>query len=305
MVRGDHIARLNDLKAWFTVRGTGPTCLFPTPGWGASSDLYFETLRPLERWFTVVYVDTRGSGRSARALPDDAYRIDRFTSDLDELRRLLGQDAVWVMGHSLGGLLAQYFAIHYPGSCRGLILLDSTAAIDEAGAIDTDVRARRRSREPWFAEAYATLHREDDIASDAEFKDHFKAILPFYYHDVSKLTASDFANETFSVEAYTMMSVNSETFGRGVLHRLGELDLPAVIVVGDDDFICSPTQAMRIHLPLRNSKLVLVERAGHFPWLEQPDAFYSGLEAALRQLGAISTLEASDQGRLDPNAPSA
>jgi pimeloyl-ACP methyl ester carboxylesterase len=36
--------------------------------------------------------------------------------------------------------------------------------------------------------------------------------------------------------------------------------------------------------------LVLVEQAGHFPWLEQPDSFFSGLESALRQLGAISAV---------------
>ena len=85
-----------------------------------------------------------------------------------------------------------------------------------------------------------------------------------------------------------MMSLNAESFRQGVLHRLSELDVPAVIVVGDDDFICSPAQAMRIHLALKRSKLVLVEQAGHFPWLEQPEAFYSGLESALRGLGAIS-----------------
>jgi proline iminopeptidase len=263
-------------------------CLFPTPGWGASSDLYFETLQPLERWFTIVYLDTRGSGRSARSLPDDAYRIERFTSDLDELRRLLGDESVWVMGHSLGGLLAQYFAVLYPQSCRGLILLDSSAAIDDNNHADMDLRARRRSREPWFPAAYEALNQEGMIRSDSEFKEYLEEILPFYYHDVAKIKKNDFAHLTLSAEAYPMMSLNAESFRQGVLHRLPETDVPAVIVVGDDDFICSPAQAMRIHLPLKRSKLVLVEQAGHFPWLEQPEAFFSELESALQQLGAIS-----------------
>jgi proline iminopeptidase len=285
---GDQVIELNGVAAWITVRGSGPTCLFPTPGWGASSDLYFETLQPLEQWFTIVYLDTRGSGRSARSLPSSAYRIERFTDDLDELRRLLGEKSVWLMGHSLGGLLAQYFAVHHPGSCRGLILLDSTAAIDEETFADIDMRARRRSREPWYREAYEALSQElESTQSDAEFKAHLERILPFYYHDVGNLKASDFANLTLSAEAYPMMRINAESFRRGVLNRLPELDVPAVIVVGDDDFICSPAQALRIHLALKGSKLVLVEGAGHFPWLEQPDAFYSGLESALRQLGAL------------------
>jgi proline iminopeptidase len=287
--RGDQVVILNGLEAWIKARGSGPTCLFPTPGWGASSDLYFETLQPLERWFTIMYLDTRGSGRSARSLPDDAYRIERFTSDLDELRRLLGEESVWVMGHSLGGLLAQYFAVLHPQSCRGLILLDSSAAIDDYNLADMDMRAQRRSREPWFPAAYKALNQEQErIRSDSGFKEYLEEILPFYFHDVANFKKSDFAHLTLAAEAHPMMSLNAESFRQGVLRRLPELDVPAVIVVGDDDFICSPAQAMRIHLPLKRSKLVLVEQAGHFPWLEQPEAFFSGLESALRQLGAIS-----------------
>lgn len=288
MEQGDHRAALNGLQAWFRVRGSGPVCLFPTPGWGASADLYFETLKPLERWFTMVYLDTRGSGRSARSLSDEDYLLKRFVADLEALRKLAGERAVWVMGHSLGGLLAQEYAVRHPASCRGLVLLDSTAAIDETFALDHDRRVGRRAAEAWFAEAHAALNREDDIASDAEFKAHLDAILPFYFHDVSKLEPGTFGNVSLSIEAYAMMRVNRDAFRAGALARLHEVEAPTAIVVGDDDFICSPAQALRIHLRIKGSKLVVVPEAGHFPWLEQPDLFYAGLEDALRHLGAFA-----------------
>lgn len=85
-----------------------------------------------------------------------------------------------------------------------------------------------------------------------------------------------------------MMEVNSEAFARGALDRLAGLSLPSVIVTGDDDFICSSTQAMRIHVRLKASKLVVIERAGHFPWLEQPETFFTQLEIALRHVGAFA-----------------
>jgi proline iminopeptidase len=289
MKRGDQFATLNGIKAWFTVRGTGPVCIFPTPGWGASSDLYFETLKPLERLFTIVYLDTRGCGRSARSLPEDAYRLEHFMNDLDELRQLLGERAVWVVGHSLGGLLAQTFAVQHPESCRGLILLNSTAAIDDDARADQDMRVKKRSGEPWFPSAYAALHSDVDIATDEEFRDYLRAILPFYFHDVARLEEAAFAGETYSIEAYTMMTVNQAELARGVLDRLEEVRVPTVIVVGDDDFICSPVQAARIHLRVKGSKLVVIEQAGHFPWLEQPEAFYAGLEDALEHVGAFTS----------------
>ncbi len=61
---GEFTVRLNGLNLWHKVCGVGPVCLLPTPGWGPSSDLYYHTLGRLETLFTVVYLDTRGTGRS-------------------------------------------------------------------------------------------------------------------------------------------------------------------------------------------------------------------------------------------------
>jgi proline iminopeptidase len=180
------------------------------------------------------------------------------------------------------------FAVEYPGACRGLVLLNSSSAIDEASHNDADARINRRSGEPWFPAAFAAMNRDDDIATDEEFKALLTAILPFYFHDVAKYDPAWFAHETYAADAYRMMSLNSEAFARGALDRLGELQMPAVIVTGDDDFICSSTQAMRIHVRLPGSKLVVIERAGHFPWLEQPETFYAELENALRYVGALA-----------------
>jgi pimeloyl-ACP methyl ester carboxylesterase len=40
---------------------------------------------------------------------------------------------------------------------------------------------------------------------------------------------------------------------------------------------------------VKGSKLVVIEQAGHFPWLEQPEAFYAGLEDALAHVGAFTS----------------
>src|SRR5262245_55475796 len=64
---GEFTAELNGLQLWYKVSGAGPVCLMPTPPWGASSVMCFRTLKPLEENFTVVYLDSRGTGRSQRA----------------------------------------------------------------------------------------------------------------------------------------------------------------------------------------------------------------------------------------------
>jgi proline iminopeptidase len=301
--QGEYTTTLGGLRAWFKVRGNGPVCLFPTPGWGASSDLYFSTLQPLERTWTMVYLDTRGSGRSERTSQPEAYRLGHFISDLEELRAHLGEPQIWVMGHSMGGLLAQLFALEYPESCRGLILLDSVAALDSEAEADIEMRKNRRKSEPWFAEA-DSAYSGADPKSDAEFKDYLRRIFPLYFHDVAKMHSVDDAleAETYSIEAYAIMTVNEAEVRKGALDRLADVHVPTVIVVGDDDFICSPVQALRIHLRIPGSKLVLIEQAGHFPWIEQPDVFYRELENAVHSVGSgrsklASKLAASRTGQ--------
>jgi proline iminopeptidase len=283
--QGEYTTTLGGLSAWFKVRGDGPVCLVPTPGWGPSSDIYFSTLQRLERTMTMVYLDTRGSGRSERPNSKESYRMEHFISDLDELRAHLGESVVWIMGHSLGGLLAQFFALDYPESCQGLILLNSTAAFDDEAKADIEMRKNRRKDEPWFADAEAAASM--DISTDPEFKEYFRRILPLYFHDVSKMRSVDeaFEAETYSIEADAIMDVNEAEIQRGGLDRLADVHVPTVIVVGDDDFICSPIQASRIHLRISGSKLVLIEAAGHFPWIEQPEAFFRELERALHYVG--------------------
>jgi proline iminopeptidase len=66
-----------------------------------------------------------------------------------------------------------------------------------------------------------------------------------------------------------------------LMARLGEIRVPTLVVVGSHDFICSPLHAHRLHLGIAGSKLILIEKAGHFPWFEQPVPFFSKVKQGL------------------------
>ncbi len=107
---GEFTAQLNGLKLWFKVSGVGPVCLMPNPAWGPSSDPYFRTLQPLEKIFTMVYLDCRGTGRSQKAPSTKEYTWDHLVADLDALRVHFRQEKVYLMGHSEGGTLILHYA---------------------------------------------------------------------------------------------------------------------------------------------------------------------------------------------------
>ena len=92
---GEFSINSNGLNIWYKISGSGPICIMPTPGWGISSDLYFNSFKDLEELFTMVYIDTRGSGRSDK--PElGQYTLENFIYDIDEVRKNIGIDKVYL-----------------------------------------------------------------------------------------------------------------------------------------------------------------------------------------------------------------
>jgi proline iminopeptidase len=284
LAAGEFSAGLNGLKLWFRVAGSGPVCIMPTPAWGPSSDLYFRTLAPLEKFFTVVYLDSRGTGRSERAGTPTGYTWEALVSDIDALRVHLKQEKIWLMGHSEGGAQVLHYAVAHPDRVSGLVLLDALAASTSAEDADMQTRMARRSKEPWFADASKSLQAEP--TDDKQFAAVMAKALPLYWSDPAKIArhAPHFAATSMSVAA-ARGGEASKRFPFDLRPRLDVITAPALVVVGDDDFICPPPAATAIHLGLKHSKLLLVEKSGHFPWLEQPDVFFREVPRFLEAMG--------------------
>jgi proline iminopeptidase len=81
-----------------------------------------DDLAPLVGEYELVFHDYRGSGRSASA-PAETYTLERLADDLDELRSALGDDKIVVIGHSMGGLVAQNYALRHPAHCERTVLV--------------------------------------------------------------------------------------------------------------------------------------------------------------------------------------
>jgi proline iminopeptidase len=256
----------------------------PSPAWGASSDLWFRTLKPLEKILTIVYLDSRGTGRSQHAKSTKDYAWDNLVADLDALRAHLKQEKVWLMGHSEGGIQVLHYACKHPERINGLVLLSSAVVSDEKSQGEWQVRVLRQKDEPWFGEAMQAL--KTDYSSDAQLKAGFAKMLPLYWSDPHKIDKyhEDFEATAWSADAFHGAR-DSNRSQYDLTEPLKRVKAPALIVVGDGDFICWPENTKQLHLSLPDSKLLVIERAGHFPWLEQPDAFFRDVPIFLQALG--------------------
>ncbi|HUI10831.1 MAG TPA: alpha/beta hydrolase [Bacteroidota bacterium] len=279
---GEFTADINGLKLWYKVSGSGPVCILPTPGWGPSSDLYFLKMKPLESIFTMIYLDTRGSGRSERPDPH-AYTMHDFVADIEGLREHIGAESVWLMGHSDGGrMILNYTAVHGE-HVRGLILVDSPVR-DTSQGRDRERRMLLRKNEPWFDSAYSAFHRMP--TTQKEFDAYIRSMSPFFFSSIGNLEKNRdvFEKVTLSFDAQ-MGEGQSDQSSVGLASFLPGMKTPALVIVGNDDFICPPPASEYLHREIDRSKLLIIQNAGHFPWLEQPEQFFGGIRDFLPKLG--------------------
>ena len=254
---GEYTARINDLELWYKVAGEGPVCLHPTPGWGPSSELYYLKLTPMEELFTMVYLDTRGSGRSQRPELTE-YTRSNFVADLEGLRRHLGVDRMWLMGHSDGGPMVLHYAYEYPDRVKGLILVDTPLG-DTSKDEERSKRMQARKGEPWFDAAMARWGQMPK--TQAEFETYMQAILPFFFASTDNLEkqADVFSQMSLSFHA-SQGQGQSERSSVDLVPWLSEMDIPTLVIVGSDDFICPPSAAQFLHSEISTSKLLVIEQ---------------------------------------------
>ena len=90
----------------------------------------FEHVLPhLPESIRAIAVSQRGHGDSSR--PEAGYRYTDFSADVAAFMDALGIRQAVIVGHSMGGLVAQRFALDHPERTRGLMLLGTFASINQ------------------------------------------------------------------------------------------------------------------------------------------------------------------------------
>lgn len=276
LAQGGHSANVNGVKFWYAVRGAGPLLIVQAPGWGIGSEYLQNGLVPLEAHFTVVFYDTRGSGRSGQPVDETKMSTSDMVDDLESLRKYWGLPRISVLGHSHGGAIALGYAIRYPKRVKRLILVDSNITDFDASPIIAKELATRRN-DPRFKDAVAAMTGDWPApATDQEFETYLRRIGPLYFYDpVANLPK--LLKMAPSLPSAWVNRSNPAADAKSTLKEDGAMNAvkaPTLILVGRNDFICSPPIAERIHAAIQNSTLVVFEKCGHFPWIEDPREFF-------------------------------
>jgi pimeloyl-ACP methyl ester carboxylesterase len=249
--------------------GTHRPVLLLVHGIAGSSTTWRDVLAALTRRYTVVAPDLLGHGESDK--PRHDYSLGAYANLLRDLMTAIGIERATIVGHSLGGGVGMQLAYQHPLRCERLVLVSS-------GGLGREIS--------WLLRAF-TLPGVEYLmpvifpsvaraAGDALGRGLHRIGLrvPLLAQEWGAYTALT-EPENRHVFVRTLRSV-VDAGGQAVtahdrLYLTGHL--PTLIVWGGRDHIIPKDHAVAAHDAIPGSRLVIFERAGHFPHAEEPSQF--------------------------------
>jgi proline iminopeptidase len=277
LATGTHTVEIDGLVQRYHVHGTGPVCVAHSGGPGI--DWEYLRMPELERHLTVVYPEPVGSGASDR-LPShpNGYTRARYSRFLGALLDHLGVPGVHLLGHSHGGFVAQYHALHHPERLAGVILYDSLPVTGPEHSAETvrqvEAFAERHAGQPGLPEVLAAFQAIPAATDDAAQSAVAQGLFPAYFADYWG-REQEFAAARAAVRATYISGLDEDLSPILFDDRadLGKVTVPTLVLVGRHDFICGVRWAEELHTLVPGSELVILENSGHFGHLEEPAAF--------------------------------
>lgn len=259
---------VRDVSLFVDVVGRGyPVALMHG---GPGADHWTMTpFRRLANRFTLVFYDHRCNGRSEGA-PVTSMTWENLTADADALREKLGFDRWAVLGHSFGGHVALEYALRYPDRLSHLVLLDTGGDSHWAKQNAPDLLAKRgHSAEQvewvrrWFNGEFEPREMFRIFTRIGGVYQHHNSPGMMARAMLSGAWRTKFRGETFVFSSRELVK------GWTVMDRLGEITVPTLVMAGRDDFVFPPECQHEMAAAIPGARLVIIDRAGHNPHLEQ------------------------------------
>jgi pyruvate dehydrogenase E2 component (dihydrolipoamide acetyltransferase) len=228
-------------------------------GLGGSQSTWGNVLGAFAETHRIVAVDLPGHGASDKPSPESLdYSVPGLAADIGELLEKLELSPAVLIGHSLGGATALQLTLDRPKLVRALALVDSAALgseinpelLDRVESAPSRDEARRLL-ELFFENRRFVLERGiDDM------------------HAARTAPGADDAVKAIAASAFTRYGQNLV-----LTDRLGELEVPVLIVWGELDRVIPSTHAVAALTSLPTAWIEIMEGVGHVPQVEAAPAF--------------------------------
>jgi len=250
------IAKVGDINLYYEVHGKGETLVL-IMGYTHRGGQWAELRDKLAVEYRVIVPDNRGTGQSDK--PEMPYTANMMATDVAGLLDALGVGATNVLGYSMGGMIAQEFALNYPGRLDNLIL----CATHFGG-----------SKAVWNPESLV-FFSNPELAKLSD-EDRARASIPWIW-------SKEFVeNNPAAIERFVATTVEHPSplkarlshqnvlLTHDTYERLPDIKAPTLIITGSEDLMipCENSKLLASRIP--NAELVIIDNAGHGLFVSDP-----------------------------------
>jgi 3-oxoadipate enol-lactonase len=264
-------ASVNGVKLNFELHGESGDPLVLVHGYTGDITDWRHQLPAFSPSFRVLIADNRGHGKSEAPGDRSSYTVEQMTADMMALVDDLGFERFHLLGHSMGGAIAQEIAIASPERLLSLTLHDTTNSfaaplMNSALAVWRDYRFKVAESEGMHAVAAMT--------SPFPPPPHMPAARLEETRDrLAAMTVDAFIGAWEGLAAW-----------QGAETRAAAITAPSLVIYGDIDtqFIIDGSLSLAATIP--GAQLAVIPQSGHQPQFERPEQFNAALGAFLNRV---------------------
>ena len=228
---------------------------------------------PLAKTMHLIAPDLRGFGQSEATEPVQS--MSQLASDMDSLLMHMGIEVpVVVCGLSMGGYVAQHFAVQYPDRVAALVLVDTKLEADSPEARE------QRQKQIRVIEHHGVEPLVDAVVERLITSAHARE-QPMLVELLCKLIRR-------TSKATLVSALHALANRPDMTEAIGEVTVPTLLVVGQEDVI-TPVSCMDSAMrKISNARMVVIPDCGHMSSMESPLIFNAALTTFLQEVGLIS-----------------
>ena len=264
---------INNLTVSYSDHGPddAPVIIF-IHGFPLNKSMWNIQVEALKENYRVIAYDIRGHGNSDAGI--DEFFIELFVIDLLRLMEKLKIEKSILCGLSLGGYIALNAVLKHPDRFDGLILNDTQCIADTPEIKENRclaiIRIMKDGVEQYADEIIKNLFAQETFTKNKNVVDAVKEMI-------------------ISTQKQSLCNtLHALAERKETCDQLSEINIPVLIMVGEEDKITPIAAAQQMHEKILNSKLEIIQQAGHLSNLENPTAFNTHLVSFLELVGKRS-----------------
>ncbi len=257
--------KANGIDINYEIEGEGPW-LTMSHSLACNLHMWDPQMPVLTKKFKVLRFDTRGHGQSSA--PAGEYTLEQLADDLKGLLDALKIKQTHYAGLSMGGMIAQAFALKYPGVFQSMVLADTTSRRPPNAGQMWGERIQNAQTKGMGALVQGTLERW----FTEPYRNSRKDVMEKIGNDIRNTPVNGFVGCCHAISKVDY------------LDRLKEIKVPALIIVGEQDHGTPPEAARVIQQNLPRSELKIIPSAAHISNVEQAQVFNDSMLGFLNRV---------------------